>query len=469
MAMSKVGTGEAVGRGRRGLVGRLRVVPLVAGVCVIVGFTAPAALAAPAHGQSGSHYRVGPVTEVSNGCSRQNAEVEQAVARPDYVYEAWIGCGGEGFARSTDGGAHFQKPITLPDSSGSDDPAVAVAPDGTLYVSYLRYHDGYGYPVVATSFDHGATFSQVSSLTAHLPKGNWGDRDFIAAGRDGRVYVTWDYGPSAADVKIVCSPVGSCAYAAVDATAVIQTSTDHGKTWGPITPMQPGFPAGGGYDASLVVQANGRLDALIWGHHIDPTTFAVQPGHEYFTSSADGGQTWSPAVEVGANAGSIALLTWWIDGDLGMDRAGNLYATWDTQTATNDVGWISYSTDHGRRWSPPMRVTQDQDDAMHNVQVVGAGPGVAEVAWQSDSSPQGYATYLRPFSIRRGWLAPTIRVSNQYGDKTIWPGDTFGLSVLPGRHVPFTPERVVLSWGSAVGGSSKSEIYAAVVRLPGCE
>jgi hypothetical protein len=463
--MSKFLTG-VVGRGARRVASRLRVVPLVVGGCLIVGFTAPAALASPAHGQSGSPVRVGPVSVVSRGCAGQNAEVEQAVAGPDYVYEAWIGCAGEGFARSTDGGKHFQKPITLPDSSGSDDPAVAVAPDGTLYVSYLRYHNGYGYPVVATSFDHGATFSQVSSLTSHLPKGNWGDRDFITAGRDGRVYVTWDYGPSAADVKIICSPVGSCAYEAVDATAVIQTSTDHGKTWGPITPMQPGFPAGGGYDASLAVQPNGRLDALIWGHRIDPTTFTVQPGHQYFTSSTDGGRTWSRSVEVGAHAGSIALLTWWIDGDLSMDRAGNLYATWDTQTSTGDVGWISYSTDHGARWSPPIRVTRDRDDAMHNVQVVGAGGGVAEVAWLADGSPHGYATYLRPFSITRGWLAPTVRVSKQYGDAAIWPGDTFGLSVLPGRHAPPGSERVAVSWGSAVGGSPDSQIYAATVNVP---
>jgi hypothetical protein len=426
---------------------RLLIVTFLTGALAVLGTAAPRAFAA----SSGT----GPVIDVSSACAGQNAEVEQAVARPHYVYEAWIGCGGEGFARSTDGGAHFSKPITLPDSSQSDDPAVAVAPDGTVYVSYLRYHGNYAYPVVATSFDHGATFSQAASLIPHVV-GNWGDRDFIAAGRGGTVYVTWDYGPSAADVKIVCAPTGSCAYSAVDATAVVQKSTDHGKTWGPITPMQPGFPAGGGYDASIVVQPNGVVDALIWGHRLDPVTFAVHPGHEYFTSSADGGKTWSPAVEVGARAGSIAILTWWIDGDLSTDRAGNLYATWDTQTSSGDIGWLSYSTDHGRTWSAPIRVTPDQDNALHNVESAGAGPGIADIAWQSDNSPRGYATYLRPFSIRHGWLAPVARVSTQYGNPAIWPGDTFGISVLPGRHV-------VLSWGSAVGGSKNSEIYATVV------
>jgi hypothetical protein len=416
---------------------------------------APAAKAA--HAAPGSGYRVSPVIQVST-CGGYNAEVEQAVGKPHYVYEAWIGCGGEGFARSTDGGLHFQKPITLPDSSGSDDPAVAVAPNGTVYVSYLRYHRGYAYPVVAASYDHGATFSQVRSLIPHV-KGNWGDRDFIAAGRHGTVYVTWDYGPSAADVQIVCSPVGSCAYEAVDATAVIQRSADSGKTWGPITPMQPGFPAGGGYDGSVLLQPNGRVDALIWGHHLNPVTFKVHPGHEFFTSSSDAGRTWSPPRKVGAAAGSIAVLTWWIDGDLGTDRAGNLYATWDTQTASGDIGWISYSTDHGSTWSAPLRVTGGHGNALHNVEVVGAGPGVADVAWQSDNSPLGYATYLRPFSIATGWLAPAIRVSPKFGNRKLWPGDTFGISAL-------SPDKVALSWGSAIKNHKLSEIYAAVVRLP---
>jgi len=435
---------------------RLLAVTLVAGACAILGLAAPSAFAA----SSG----VGPITDVSSACHGQNAETENAVAPPHYVYVAWIGCHGEGFARSTDGGATFSAPITLPDSSGSDDPAVAVAPNGTVYVSYLRYHDNYAYPVVATSFDHGATFSQVASLIPHV-SGNWGDRDFIAAGRGGTVYVTWDYGPSAADVNIVCSPTGSCAYGAVDATAVVQKSTDYGKTWGPITPMEPGFPAGGGYDASVVVQPNGVIDALMINHPLDPGTFTVHPGHELFTSSSDGGKTWSPAVEVGGNVGTLSDTEWWIDGDLSTDRAGNLYATWDTQSPSgeSDIGWLSYSTNGGRTWSAPIRVTPDQGNAVHIVQSVGAGPGIADVAWQADNSPQGYAVYLRPFSIKNGWLAPVTQVSTQYGTPAIWPGDTFGISLLPDWNAGDFPQHVALSWGGAVGGSPDSEIHATTV------
>ena len=473
-AVSTAGTtGAAVTPRRRAGSGRLLTVPLLVGACAILGLVGactspgpaaprPSATPSATHARPRPVIRVDPATEVSVGCTKPDAEVEQATAPPDYVYEAWIGCGGEGFARSADGGKTFSKPVTLPVSGSSDDPAVAVAPDGTVYVSYLRWHDGYFYPVVATSFDHGKKFSQVSSLIPSAT-GNWGDRDFIAAGRNGTVYVTWDYGPSAADVKVACPRSGSCSYKAVDATAVVQKSTDYGKTWGPITPIQPGFPAGGGYLAPTVVQPDGVIDALILDHPLSPVTFTVHPGHEYFTSSADGGKTWSPMVKVGGSAGTLSDTEWWIDGDLSTDPAGNLYATWDAQSASGaDIGWLSYSTDGGKAWAAPIRVTPDTDRAMHNVEVTGTGPGAADIAWQTDSSPRGYAVYLRPFSIRKGWVAPVTRVSAQYGRATIWPGDTFGVSVLPDTN---GPQRVALSWGSAVGRAKHAEIYTALVRL----
>lgn len=87
---------------------------------------------------------------------------------------------------------------------------------------------------------------------------------------------------------------------------------------------------------------------------------------------------------------------------------------------------------------------------------------------QANNSPLGYAALLRPFSITKGWLAPPIQVSDQYGNQKIWPGDTFGISVLPTRPAaaPSAPGRIALSWGSANKNHQNSEIYGAVVTLP---
>ena len=51
----------------------------------------------------------------------------------------------------------------------------------------------------------------------------------------------------------------------------------------------------------------------------------------------------------------MSLDEWWIDGDIGMDAGGNLYAVWDTQSDNEDVGWLAFSTDHGATWSDPIQ------------------------------------------------------------------------------------------------------------------
>jgi hypothetical protein len=420
----------------------------------------------------GPHVR--PITGVSRGCGGQNAEVEQAIDPANgYVYEEWMGCHNRiGFARSTDGGLRFSKPIVLPRSTGAWDPAVTVAPDGTVYAAFMNATKHHTFPVVEASFDHGRTFPQVTALVAGK-RNNWGDRDFIAVAPDGSVYLTWDYGPSAKAVTYLCAKGGSCAFATGDLNAVIQKSADGGKTWGPIVHVSPGFPASGGDSAPLVIEHDGRIDVMYQGYHItSKTKYTMTPAHSYFTSSSDGGKTWSAPVRIGPAKLTMSLAEWWIDGDIGIDSAGNLYATWDTQTAGRDIGWLSYSTNHGRSWSALHRVTPDADNATHIVEVAGGQPGIAYVGWLADNSARGYAQYLRAFSISRGWLSAPVRVSVKFGNRAVWPGDTFGISTFPRGPdaslggVPGGPQRVILSWGSAVSKQKKpdSEIFAAALR-----
>jgi hypothetical protein len=61
-------------------------------------------------------------------------------------------------------------------------------------------------------------------------------------------------------------------------------------------------------------------------------------------------------------------------------------------------------------------------------------------------------------AIRHGWLAPAVKVSAAYGNAAIWPGDTLGISPLPGG-------RISLTWGSATGTARQSAIYASVVTI----
>jgi hypothetical protein len=428
----------------------------------ITALVAIAALVGVGRAQATVNYSISPVTDVSN-CSGQNAEVEQAVDQTlGYVYEDWIGCSGIAFARSTDGGLTFSKPVSLPGSLGGInawDPAVAVAPDGTVYAAFMRSHDNQWYPVVDASFDHGQTFPQETLLTPPDAK-NWGDRDFIAVAPDGTVYVTWDYGPNRTSITFLCAANGSCGYATGDVNEVMQRSTDGGRTFGPMTYISPGFPASGGDSGPLVVEPNGRIDVLYQDYKItDTTTYAMAPGVSYFTSSTDGGASWSKPVAVGAQVGTMSLSEWWIDGDIGIDSAGNLYAVWDTQSDTNDVGWLSYSTDHGKHWSAPIQAPPDTLNVPHIMEVVGGSAGTAYVSWLSSSDPRGYAEYLRTFSIANGWQSGPAQVSTEFGDTSVWPGDTTGISLLD-------PSTLVLSWGSATPSTGRyAEIWAAQVGV----
>ena len=407
------------------------------------------------------------LSDISTSCAGQNAEVEQAVDQ-SRVYEVWMGCSGIAFARSTDGGAHFSKPISVPGSLGSDlntwDPATAVGSDGTVYAAFMIAHGSQWYPVVAASFDHGVTFPQVSSLVPPDAK-NWGDRDFIAVGPDGTVYVTWDYGPNRTSVTSICATNGSCAFLTGDLNAVMQRSADGGKTWSSIIPISPGFPASGGDLAPLVIEPNGRVDVLYQGYHItNTTTYTMDPAVSYFTSSTDRGSTWSTPVAVGAAVGTMSLSEWWIDDDIGIDTGGNLYATWDTQGTNaggspNDIGWLSFSTNHGRSWSAPVQAPSDQSNVPHIMAVVGGAAGTAYVSWLSNSDPRGYALYLRAFSTKTGWLSPQQQISTEFGDPDVWPGDTTGLSTL-------STSQLVLSWGSAtLSSGKKSDIFVANIGV----
>jgi hypothetical protein len=427
------------------------------GALVVAGWS-PALAAGPGRGPGAS-----PVQDVSRACVGQNSEVETATAAPAYVYDLWIGCSGIGFARSADGGRQFDRAIQVRGSGVGPtwDPSIAVAPDGTVYAAYMRQDHGYMRPVVAASFDHGQRFTQVVAVRPPVT-GNWGDRDFIAVSPRGTLYLTWDYGPSAAKVKLDCSSGGSCAFKDGDVNSVIQRSSSGGRSWGPITPVGPRFPRNGGYSAPLVVQHDGRVDVLSWGHRVGPGPLdKLYPGHEVFTSSATG-RTWPRHPrELWPGNGAIALPTWWIDGDLAIDAGGTLYATWDTQGTRGDIGWLTWSADGGRNWSRPVQVTPGRNHAVHIVEAAGGGPGIAYVGWQTDAPKPGYATYLRPYSIHRGWLGPAIKISPRAGNRRIWPGDTFGIALLPGG------KRLALAWGSAIGRHRTSAIYGTVVTVRG--
>jgi hypothetical protein len=320
------------------------------------------------------------------------------------------------------------------------------------------------YPIVDVSHDQGQTFTVESSLRPQQA-GDWGDAEYLAVAPNGTLYVAWGYGPAKAKVRERCAADGSCWAANGDLNVVVQSSTDEASSFSPMSVVTPGYPDAGADEGAIAVQANGQVDVLYQDYEVvNPKSLKLANGHEYFTSSSDEGNTWTTPVAVGASAGAITIDEWWNDGSIAADPSGELYATWDTQGTDTDTGWLSFSTDGGQQWSTPLQAPADQAQDPHIMEVTGAGPGEAYVGWLSDSSPSGYAEYLRTFALAAndgagGWLSPPQQISSQYGDPNVFPGDTFGIATL-------SPTQLVLSWGSAVPGSHRqTSVFAAPVSV----
>jgi hypothetical protein len=446
----------------------MSVVP-AAGSAAQAGASSPGNLT----GQSAAsiRYSVGPISDVSVGCPG-TGDISEALDRTrGYVYVEFEGCdnsNGIGFARSADGGRSFTRPVALPGSGDGWDPWLAVAPDGTLYAAFMQTAGHRTYPVIDVSHDYGRTFGVERSLRPARAR-NWGDADYITVGANGTLYVAWGYGPSNREVKSACSPTGSCWATAGDLNVAVQSSTNEAKSFSPVSIVNPGYPDGGADEGDVTVAPNGAIDVLYQDYEVvNPKTLGLAHGHEYFTTSADGGRKWSAPVEVGASVGQMTINEWWNDGSIAVDPAGDLYATWDTQGEVGnhktDIGWVSFSTDGGRQWSAPVQATPDHRNVPHITEVTGASPGEAYVAWLSSSNPRGYALYLRKFSVSAdggagGWLSGAARISRRFGNPDVFPGDTFGIET-------FSPNSLVMSWGSAVPGSGgKTSVFSAPVSV----
>jgi len=411
---------------------------------------------------------------ISRPCRGQSTSPQEAAdSTGHHVYVVWEGCRGIGFARSTGGATRFHRPVRLPGSAGGFDPAVAVAPNGTVYAVFMKQTAHHQFPVVVASFDHGRSFPQVARLIP-VQLGNFGGRPFIAAGTDGAVYLTWDYGPSATEVSYICTRHGGgCGFKAGDLNIVLQKSNDFGLRWGPMAVISPGYPASGADSAPMLVEPDGTIDMEYQDFSVtNAATLTLGAAHNFYTSSSDGGTTWWAPVRVGPRWASMAPREWWIDGSIARDTGGNLYVTWDSQRKGHDVGWLSFSANGGGTWSPPVRVTADRDNDPHIVEVAGGFRGTAYVAWLSDSPACGYRLRVRTFSLysgRSGRLSRPVRAAARCGRRHVWPGGIFGIAALPPQDLANGTWQLAVSWGSAVAHPHRppSQILSTVLTYPG--
>ena len=197
-------------------------------------------------------------------------------------------------------------------------------------------------------------------------------------------------------------------------------SSDGGKTWtdgGRIVPPRGGFSAG---DPSLAVDRQGRvyLASLEYEPGMNPTQYgtALVAGRSMLgvRTSDDYGHTWSEPAD--GTAGMLGehdkeLLT--VDNS-GGPNDGNVYLVWtdfDSELAGGrGVITFSRSTDRGKTWSDPIRLSRN-NEAYNQGAVPVVGPnGELYVTWQTQltatpgiwmtTSLDGGETFSLPQKIR---------------------------------------------------------------------
>lgn len=356
-----------------------------------------------------------------------NVEVAEATdASLGYLFAAWVGCGGIGFSRSIDGGYSFQAALAVPGSTTGvvSDPSVAVAPNGTVYVAYIRDNVSGDAPMVAGSFDHGASFA--AATPAFTPAaGSSSTRDALAVAPNGTVALTWIYSPDSAEDQQQCDAAGDCWFTAGDLNPVLATSADDGTSWSAAAPIDPSYPSGGITAAPIAIGADGALDVLLIDHAVGGG-HVLGAGFDAFTRSVDGGAHWTVATNVSSRA--LPAATPWVDGTLALDPNGTLYAAFDATNGSADDAYVAASLDNGTTWSAALRVSGATDSADHGlVTIAAATNGTALVAWLSNNSSAGWRLFGATLAGDGSAATSPTLLSNATGLPTLPTGATLGV------------------------------------------
>jgi hypothetical protein len=245
------------------------------------------------------------------------------------VYVSWTLFPGGGqdqilFSRSTDHGVTFSKPLKISkriaSGQGSD---IAVAPDGTVYVTWRQYdfnpkkiNDAI---VFVKSTDGGQTFSDPQTVQAILPYDradqyvfgafarDCGDGPFLCVSNfvfhrensqpnavvdvDGNVYVTWPELLPAADNGDTYHPDGQ-------AQVVVSKSTDGGATWGAPVFIDPQATGHQWWPNLEYDRATETIVAVYYDSRADPSYSVNRPPGNEADATSPCGEPGSPVCEI---------------------------------------------------------------------------------------------------------------------------------------------------------------------------
>jgi hypothetical protein len=262
----------------------------------------------------------------------------------DNVYVAWTKLGGKTnpnqilFARSTDGGATWDKPQQLSSANTSattfrSGAAVQVGPDGTVYVIWINTK---GTPAIEMTISHdgGATFLSVGKIITVAPVTDDGQLLSGTSFRQPRLFPSMTIAPNG--TVHVTWIIHLNNHAKVMATH----STDGGLTWS--TPTVAGDVSGrSAFFASVTADPANKVNLVFQAADDVPEKTAPGAGvvkfDTYFAQSSDGGATFGTPTKISTvssdpDVSSLQGLGGQFLGDyitaVSDSRGGRVFAVW---------------------------------------------------------------------------------------------------------------------------------------------
>ncbi len=255
--------------------------------------------------------------------------------------------------------------ITLtPEAGYFNEPSISVNPRNPRQVVAAFQVPSH----IAWSEDAGESWAQAAAVA---PK------DYKVSGD---VSVTYDAHGHAILCYIAFDKLGTTSYWGHNATRngiFIRRSLDGGKTWeqSAITvfahPTQPGIP----FEDKPYIVADNSSGPYSGNLYVGWTQFTLTKSLILFSRSTDGGQTWSPPIEISTHEGLPRDDNGAVEGFTGAVGAdGTLYVVW----ADLDSIVLAVSRDGGRSFSPSRKIL-DTAPSYFDVEDVSRSNGFPEI------------------------------------------------------------------------------------------
>jgi hypothetical protein len=292
----------------------------------------PANVALPLRATPAGDGRPGPA-QGRSGCAG-----EVFILWQEIVFSGGSHGGETFFARSTDGGRSFSRPLNLSNSRAGDGKGrlardywhngsldLVMGPGGKLYAAWTEFE---GALWVSRSSDRGVSFSpplQVAGPGIGAPARG----PSLAVDAAGVIHLAWAVGEDrAADIHFA-------------------TSADHGRTFSVPRPI---VRTAGHADAPKIAVDGNRTLHLVFA---ESPAGPLQRYHIYYSRSNDGGRSFEPPREI--SGPRIALASAHFPA-LGVDGRGHVYVIWEMLARRlphpRGLGF-TFSGDGGQTFAPP--------------------------------------------------------------------------------------------------------------------